>query len=93
MAYLAFAIDYVRAFMLQLYSWLQAVFDSIDGFEGLVLLGFAMFLSFRFFLVPIVGAMGVGSSSDFVRRSARSDRAGKRKAAKQKSSGKTAKGE
>lgn len=93
MDFLGFATDYVRTVMLQLFSWLQKVFDTIDGFEGLVLAGFAMFLSFRFFLVPIVGAMGVGSSSDFVRRSAWSDRAAKRKAAKQKSSGKTAKGE
>ncbi len=92
MVYIAFATDYVRAFMLQLYSWLQAVFDSIAGFEVLVMAGFAMFLSFRFFLLPIVGAMGAGSSSDYVRRSARSDRVAKRKAAKQKSSGKSNKG-
>lgn len=93
MDYLKFAINYVHSVMLQLFSWLQMVFDSIDGFEGLVLVGFGIFLSFRFFLVPIVGVMGVGSSSDFVRRSARSDRAAKRKSAKQKSSGKIAKGE
>ncbi len=92
MVYIAFATDFVRLVMLQLFSWLQKVFDTIDGFEVLVMAGFAMFLSFRFFLVPIVGAMGAGSSSDFVFRSARAERAAKRKASKQQRSGKPAKG-
>lgn len=74
MDYLGWGVNYVNSCMAAILGWLAEVFTVIDGFKTLILVCFCMLLSVRFFLMPIVGNLGLpagpglGSGSDGVRR-------------------------